>query len=615
MGAGGSAPKEENNDGQPPPARQGSFDEEGDDTERRMLADPSTPRNLSHPIESKDHFDDEAPPTTSARSVSFRDPAHSVRDKKSSSTLLREMEKREQEELRVQTEAIHVLEADAGTGEHETHGKWHDRFLPKNMVKQVSQWARKRRKWEAGETFGDASWNAHTAALCTSATSVVNVEETMNVFAYLDKNRDGRVDVEELLQAGESPYVRRLLRSTRNFVLVSLMRSMEDPVKFRELFAELDEDGDGLIEEDEWRHFIQKLAHERIRYLKCKGLTTGRCFWGRGYKQDYYYHLCNNHPLLQFFLRDPDYPCTTCQLILKELVVLSYMVYAVAESFVLTRRAIGGRPRCDAEGTYLKERLIEYGITVGMVTVPCLILNQMMFHLFVCPCYVFENQRDPMEERWHKVVKCGFYSSQIIAAYFILVNAVAAWTAFDRMNKEYLCFWEFFIMGQFNKYAYFPLMTLGQQFNPYVDNVKVCRWTAIGKYNVEKRQARGHALRKAKSMKEHIGLLRDEVKDKSSSVHREKFFVDMAEAPDGAADARMVGDEGNEHLCIHHLDAIVAHHEMGDQHHDDDVELPPSMFSGSGNANTAAAAGVGGVAAVVAAGLAGGAPVDALCRV
>ena len=119
-------------------------------------------------------------------------------------------------------------------------------------------------------------------------------------------------------------------------------------------------------------------------------------------------------------------------------------------------------------------------------------------------------------------------------------------------------------------------------------------------------------------MKEHIGLLRDEVKDKSSSVHKEKFFVAMAEAPDGAEDARMVGDEGNEHLCIHHLDAIVAHHEMGDRHHDDDVELPPSMFSGtgSGNANAAAATAVGGgVAAVVAAGLAGGAPVDALCRV
>ena len=87
--------------------------------------------------------------------------------------------------------------------------------------------------------------------------SVVNVEETMNVFAYLDKI-DGRVDVEELLQAGESPYVRRLLRSTRNFVLVSLMRSMEDPVRFRELFGELDEDKDGLIEEDEWRHFIHE---------------------------------------------------------------------------------------------------------------------------------------------------------------------------------------------------------------------------------------------------------------------------------------------------------------------------------------------------------------------
>ena len=97
MGAGGSAPKEENNDGQPPLERQGSFDEQGDDTERRMLADPSTPRNLSHPIESKHHFDDnEAPSLASTRSVSFRDPAHSVRDKKSSSSLLREMEKREQ---------------------------------------------------------------------------------------------------------------------------------------------------------------------------------------------------------------------------------------------------------------------------------------------------------------------------------------------------------------------------------------------------------------------------------------------------------------------------------------------------------------------------------------
>ena len=138
MGAGGSAPKEENGAGQP----RGSFDEEGDDTERRMLADPSTPCNLSHPIESKHHFDDaEAPSLASTRTVSFRDPAHSIRDKKSSSSLLREMEKREQEELRVQTEAIHVLVADEGTGEHETHGKWHDRFLPKNMMKQVSQWA------------------------------------------------------------------------------------------------------------------------------------------------------------------------------------------------------------------------------------------------------------------------------------------------------------------------------------------------------------------------------------------------------------------------------------------------------------------------------------------
>ena len=185
------------------------------------------------------------------------------------------------------------------------------------------------------------------------------------------------------------------------------MRSMEDPVKFRELFAELDEDGDGLIEEDEWRHFITKLAHERIRYLKCKGLTTGRCFWGRGYKQDYYYHLCGNHPLLQFFLQIRTIRVRRVSSCLKELVVLK--LHGLCGGGVLRADEKGDRwharaatPRGVPQGA-----VIEYGITVGVVTVPCLILNQMMFHLFVCPCYVFENQRDPMEERWHKVVKCG----------------------------------------------------------------------------------------------------------------------------------------------------------------------------------------------------------------
>ena len=127
-------------------------------------------------------------------------------------------------------------------------------------------------------------------------------------------------------------------------------------------------------------------------------------------------------------------------------------------------------------------------------------------------------------------------------------------------------------------------------------------------------------LEQAKALASFLGADqgKDDQQPGSSWRIADTGHEEFGEEVPGAAladDARMVGDEGNEHLCIHHLDAIVAHHEMGDQHHDDDVELPPSMFSGSGNANTAAAAGVGGVAAVVAAGLAGGAPVDALCRV
>ena len=99
--------------------------------------------------------------------------------------------------------------------------------------------------------FGDARWNAHTHALASKATAAVNVEETMEVFRLMDKDASGDVDVDELLRAAESPYVRRLLSSTHNFVLTSLLRSMEDRAEFERIFREIDPNDDKKITEKE----------------------------------------------------------------------------------------------------------------------------------------------------------------------------------------------------------------------------------------------------------------------------------------------------------------------------------------------------------------------------
>ena len=74
-----------------------------------------------------------------------------------------------------------------------------------------------------------------------------------------------------------------------------------------------------------------------------------------------------------------------------------------------------------------------------------------------------------------------------------------------------------------------PVAMILQPFNPYVSDPNVCKYTGVGRYNVERKNARRHALKKHESMKDHIGLLAKEVGDAASPVNTErahKFFKD-----------------------------------------------------------------------------------------
>ena len=110
-----------------------------------------------------------------------------------------------------------------------------------------------------------------------------------------------------------------------------------------------------------------------------------------------------------------------------------------------------------------------------------------------------------------------------------------------------------------NHYVLSPVMMVLQPFNPLFRSKPLSKVGDIGRYNVEKEAAKRHALKKAKSMKEHIGLLRLEAEDTASALHtepRHSFFRRQAtEKPKPP-----LKPHHSESMLIH-LDSIVAHHE------------------------------------------------------
>lgn len=436
-------------------------------------------------------------------------------------------------------------------------------------------------KIEQGEDGADEDWNAHSHALTCNATATIQVRETLDVFNMLDADRNGNVSVEELLAASKSPYVVRLLRSTNNFVLLSLIRSMEDRDQFLRMFRELDPNDDKQISEEEWCEFVKDIAHQRVCYLKRIGLTSGRCFWGRGFRNDFAYHLYNTHPLLQFCYRDPDYPCSTHQLVGKELVTLAATLFLS----VSAAAALGVDARCNGSSVPFGELMREYAVTCGTVTLPVMALDRALFYAIVCPCYVFDKgSRNPYEQKLMDWVgrMMTFSNATIWAALILLFLANVSFLL--KAGNESGCFLLIFAFSRLNHYVLVPVAMILQPFNPYVNDPNVCKYTGVGRYNVERKNARRHALKKHESMKDHIGLLAKEVGDAASPVNTErahKFFKDSMRA--GKAKPSFVRHPDDSHegeAMLVHLDAVVAHHEGGDHFLPDAGDVPDEQPSG-----------------------------------
>lgn len=139
--------------------------------------------------------------------------------------------------------------------------------------------------------------------------------------------------------------------------------------------------------------------------------------------------------------------------------------------------------------------------------------------------------------------------------------------------------------GRARRYLVFPVLSFFQQFNPYVQSQTLGKFTAIGKYNLEKSAAKRHALRKARSMREHIGLLKDEIKDVHKAKHLTTFFKTQAQSSNRSQARNLRDDNPTAEETLIHVDAIVAHHEGADSLlvGNEEPEFTPPIF-GSGRA-------------------------------
>ena len=100
----------------------------------------------------------------------------------------------------------------------------------------------------------------------------------------------------------------------------------------------------------------------------------------RGYLEDFWFYAKNNHPAL-FCLRDPAHPYGRSDALAAELVQQAYAIWAA-----------GAAARAEKPWTSLNNYAHNAQITVAYISVPLLILAELLWFLLACPCARFERR-------------------------------------------------------------------------------------------------------------------------------------------------------------------------------------------------------------------------------
>ena len=96
--------------------------------------------------------------------------------------------------------------------------------------------------------------------------------------------------------------------------------------------------------------------------------------------EDFWFYARNNHPAL-FCLRDPAHPYGRSEALAAELVQQAYAIWAA-----------GAASRAERPWTSLNNYAHNAQITVAYISVPLLILAELLWFLLACPCARFERR-------------------------------------------------------------------------------------------------------------------------------------------------------------------------------------------------------------------------------
>ena len=247
---------------------------------------------------------------------------------------------------------------------------------------------------------GDPLWDAHLlshtfqvqAAFILHGNNPLNTEDGIVLFSLIDTDHSGEVTYEEMLALCDSTADSEAHQLVRKYNDTPLSH-LESHSVVQMLFDKIDVDKSGGISEDEWKAFLGLLMTHDHNYLRRKGLTANRVFWGKGREQDlslhqftssvcidsgyfhdFWYFQKNNHPILGIFLADPDNPLSKLE---------HFNIEFCTNSWNLLFSAVVFKFATDNKYVYLYSLLL--------VTIPVIIIRSILLLLFTCPCLQSRN--------------------------------------------------------------------------------------------------------------------------------------------------------------------------------------------------------------------------------
>ncbi|KAJ1454110.1 hypothetical protein M885DRAFT_522257 [Pelagophyceae sp. CCMP2097] len=350
--------------------------------------------------------------------------------------------------------------------------------------------------------LGSPAEIAVLAALNTRV-EAIDVEAAQRIFDMMDGDGDGTLNISEIRSGCEIPAVREYIRSTRNVTLKGLLKG---PARQDKCLKALAHDAGGQsVSKDQWLNFVRGAARERVRWMKSEGLRNGRCYWGRGldgvkradccfaacgyprgFAEDFGFYCRNNHPLLSWCFRDDTHPLSRLESFSAEVVVRSFCLFAS----VYVDRNRSQRDWYTAEGLFKN-----FWATTLYVTLPVLVLTEVLFYLLACPCVHYE-RRGRRREKY----LCCFKGVAECIGHLIVYPAtltglvVIAW-GFYKLGEDvskHKTFAYSFALATVSSYLFWPLLKLGLQFNLICTDDSCCPLLGLfgfGRWASERRRA------------------------------------------------------------------------------------------------------------------------------